>query len=167
MYQLPGFYQLPLGPLLIEKCVNIINLGGPSTWGKVVTESLRGDENLGRDTVRVVEETEDVLYAMKGAGPFANTAGNTGFTDLLYVLQYALNAFGAPVDIPAIVGYRETPEIDFETSIDYAFGDFVKKPATNLYSISYRKFGSKFGFKKTIQTIGHQYTNSLSNTRFI
>jgi len=117
-----------MGPLLISKCVNIINLGGPSTWGKVVTEALRGEENLGRDTVRVLEITEDVLYAMKGAGPFVNSAGNVGFTDLLYVVQFCLNCLGAPVDVPAIVGYRETPDIDFETSIDYAFGEFVKKP---------------------------------------
>jgi hypothetical protein len=128
MYQLPGFYQLPMGSVLIQKCVNIINLGGPATWGKVVTEALRGEDNLGRDTVRVNELTEDVLYAMKGAGPFINSSGNSGFTDLLYVVQYCLNSMGAPVDVPAIVGYRETPEIDFETSIDYAFGDAVAKP---------------------------------------
>jgi hypothetical protein len=131
MYQLPGFYELPLGMLIINKCVNIINLGGPSTWGKMVTEALRGEENLGRDTVRVNEITEDVLYAMKGSGAFTNTAGNTGFTDLLYLVQFCLNSMGAPVDIPAIVGYRDTPEIDFETCIDYAFGSAVKKPELN------------------------------------
>jgi len=128
MYQLPGFYQTPHGVTMMKKCANIIELGGATTWTKNVTEALRGDNNLGRDNIFITDLTEDTLYAMTGAGPFQNIPGNSAFRDLLYIVQFVLNAVGAKVDVPAIVGYRSQPDITFEEAIDYTMSGFVNMP---------------------------------------
>jgi hypothetical protein len=65
---------------------------------------------------------------MKGAGAFQNIANNPAFIDLLYVTQYCLNAVGAKVDVPAIIGYRDQPCIDLEECVDYAMTEFVPTP---------------------------------------
>lgn len=120
-YMKPGFYEVPDGQSVIGACTQI-TAGG--NWIKDLSPTL---DKLGRGGRRVMSLSIEDIIALPGEGWFAK--GTPPYHCLQRILLRFLHSMKVVERYPAVVGYKNYPQLNMDEVLDRMMTPQVKFPS--------------------------------------